>query len=157
MDRANFRPLFTRPESQGTRVHQMALYVVFESPLQMLADSPSNLMKEQECTDFIVKVPVVWDDIKVISASVGNYLLLARRSGRDWFVGGLTDWDARDLELDLSFLKDGEYLMDIFQDGINADRYASDYKHLQMEIRPDLKMKIHLAPGGGWVARISPR
>ena len=76
-----------RPASQGTRVHQMALYVIYESPLQMLADSPSNYMKEQECTDFIVKVPVVWDDIKVLDAKVGDYILLARRSGKEWFVG----------------------------------------------------------------------
>jgi alpha-glucosidase len=157
MDRTNFNPQFTRPESQGTRVHQMALYVAFESPLQMLADSPSNYMKEQECTDFIVKVPVVWDDVKVLTGKVGDYLLLARRSGKEWFVGGLTDWSMRDLELDLSFLGTGEYVMELFQDGINADRYASDYKHLKLEVRPDLKMKIHLAPGGGWVARIIPK
>jgi alpha-glucosidase len=157
MDQKNFNPQFTRPESQGTRVHQMALYVAYESPLQMLADSPSNYMKEQECTHFIVKVPVVWDDIKVLSGKVGDYLLLARRSGKEWFVGGLTDWTIRDLELDLSFLGTGEYSMEIFQDGINADRYASDYKHLSLDVRSDLKMKIHMAPGGGWVARITPK
>ena len=157
MDRANFNPQFTRPESQGTRVHQMALYVVYESPLQMLADSPSNYMKEQECTDFIVKVPVVWDDIKVLAAKVSDYLLLARRSGKEWFAGGLTDWSPRDLDLDLSFLGEGDYVMEIFQDGINADRYAGDYKHLRQDVRSGLKMKIHLAPGGGWVARITPK
>jgi alpha-glucosidase len=157
MDRTNFSPQFTRPESQGTRVHQMALYVVYESPLQMLADNPSNYMKEQECTDFIVKVPVVWDDIKVLTGKVGDYLLLARRSGKEWFVGGLTDWSPRDLDLDLSFLGTGEYTMEVFQDGINADKYASDFKHLRLEVKPDLKMKIHLAPGGGWVARITPK
>lgn len=156
MDRTNFQPLFSRPASQGTRVHQMALYVIYESPLQMLADSPTNYMREQECTDFIVKVPVVWDDIKVLQAKVGDYLLLARRSGKEWFVGGLTDWSIRDLELDLSFLGTGEYVIEIFQDGINADRFASDYKHLKLEVSPDLKMKIHMAPGGGWVARIKP-
>jgi alpha-glucosidase len=157
MDRANFTPQFSRPESQGTRVHQMALYVAYESPLQMLADNPTNYMKEQECTDFIVKVPVVWDDIKVLKGKVGDYLLLARRSGKEWFVGGLTDWSARDMELDLSFLGQGEFVMDIFQDGINAERYAGDFKHLKLEVRTDLKMQIHLAPGGGWVARISPK
>jgi alpha-glucosidase len=157
MDRINFQPLFSRPSSQGTRVHQMALYVIYESPLQMLADSPSNYMKEQECTDFIVKVPVVWDDIKVLQAEVGNYLLLARRSGKEWFVGGLTDWSLRDLELDLSFLASGEYIMEIFQDGINANRFASDYKHLKLEVNSDLKMKVNMAPGGGWVARIVPK
>jgi alpha-glucosidase len=157
MERANFQPIFTRPSSQGTRVHQMALYVVFESPLQMLADNPSNLAREQECTNYIVKVPVVWDDLKVLQAKTGDYLILARRSGKDWFVGALTDWSARDLELDLSFLGEGEFVMDIFEDGINADRYASDYKHKMLEVRSGVKMNIHLAPGGGWTARITPK
>ena len=115
MDRANFNPQFTRPGSQGTRVHQMALYVVFESPLQMLSDSPSNYMKEQECTDFIAGVPVAWDDLKVLDAKVGDYILLARKSGNDWFVGALTDWTKREMELDLSFLPAGNYVMEIFQ------------------------------------------
>jgi len=157
MDRVNFNPQFTRPSSQGTRVHQMALYVVFESPLQMLSDSPSNYMKEQECTDFIVKIPVVWDDLKVLNAKVGDCLLLARRSGKDWFVGGLTDWNGREMELDLSFLPAGEYIIDTFQDGINADNHAQDYKHLKNNIKSGDKIKIVLAPGGGWVAKISPR
>ena len=125
MDSANFTPKFTRPESQGTRAHQVALYVIYESPLQMLSDCPSNYMKEQETTDFIVNIPVVWDDIKVFDAKVGDYLLLARRSGKEWFVGALTDWTSRDMDLDLSFLPGGQYSMEIFQDGINADRYAS--------------------------------
>jgi alpha-glucosidase len=157
MDKTNFAPQFTRPSSQGTRVHQMALYVVFESPLQMLSDSPSNYMKEQESTDFIVKVPVVWDDTKVLDAKVGDYILIARRSGRDWFIGGLTDWNERELELDLSFLPAGEYSMDIFQDGMNADRHAQDYKHLVTNVKSGDKMQIHLASGGGWVAKISTR
>jgi alpha-glucosidase len=156
MDKANFSPNFTRPESQGTRAHQVALYVIYESPLQMLSDSPSNYMKEQETTDFIVKIPVVWDDIIGIDGKVGDYVLLARRSGREWFVGALTDWTSRDMDLDLSFLPAGKYSMEIFQDGINADRYASDYKHLKTEIKSSDKMKIHLAPGGGWAARITP-
>jgi len=92
MDKVNFYPQFTRPSSQGTRVHQMALYVVFESPLQMLSDSPSNYVKEQECTDFLVRVPVIWDNVKVLEAKIGNYLLLARQSGKDWFIGALTNW-----------------------------------------------------------------
>jgi alpha-glucosidase len=157
MDKANFTPMFTRPSSQGTRVHQMSMYVIYESPLQMLSDSPSNYMKEQECTDFLVKVPVVWDDIKVLAAKTSDYLLLARRSGNEWFVGGMTDWTPRQLELDLSFLPAGEYLMDIFQDGINADKHAQDYKHLRKSVISGEKMKIEMAPGGGWVARISSK
>jgi len=157
MDKANFSPQFTRPESQGTRAHQVALYVIYESPLQMLSDSPSNYMKEQETTDFIVKIPVVWDDIKGLDGKVGDYILLSRRSGKDWFVGALTDWTSRDMDLDLSFLPAGDYTMDIFQDGINADKYAGDYKHLKSNVKSGDKMKIHLAPGGGYAAKISPK
>jgi alpha-glucosidase len=156
MDKANFSPNFTRPESQGTRAHQVALYIIFESPLQMLSDSPSNYMKEQETTDYIVNIPVVWDDIIGIDGKTGEYVLLARRSGKEWFVGALTNWDSRDLDLDLSFLPAGKYSMDIFQDGINADRYAGDYKHLKTSVMSGDKIKIHLAPGGGWAARILP-
>ena len=156
MDRTNFTPKFTRPESQGTRAHQVALYVIYESPLQMLSDCPSNYMKEQETTNFIVNIPVVWDEIKVFDAKVGDFLLLARRSGKEWFVGALTDWTSRDLDLDLSFLPGGQYSMEIFQDGINADRYATDYKYFKVNIKSGEKMKIHLAPGGGWAARIAP-
>jgi alpha-glucosidase len=156
MDKANFRPNFNRPESQGTRAHQVALYVIYESPLQMLSDSPSNYMKEQESTDFILKIPVVWDDIIGIDGKVGEYLLLARRSGKDWFIGAITNWTPRDMDLDLSFLPAGNYTIDIFQDGINADRYAEDYKHLKSKVKSGDKMKIHLAPGGGWAAKISP-
>jgi alpha-glucosidase len=156
MDRINFNPQFTRPASQGTRVHQMALYIVFESPLQMLSDSPSNYMREQECTNFIAEVPVVWDDLKALDGKVGDYILLARRSGKDWFVGGLSDWESRQLELDLSFLPAGDYTIDIFQDGINADNHAQDYKHIRSNIKSGDKITVKMAPGGGWVARITP-
>lgn len=156
LEKANFNPMFTRPASQGTRVHQMALYVIFESPLQMLSDSPSNYMKEPECTDFIAGIPVVWDDLKVLDAKISDYLLLARRSGNDWFIGALTDWNNREMELNLSFLPAGEFVMEIFQDGINADKHAQDYKHLKSTVKSGDKLKINLAPGGGWVAKISP-
>lgn len=157
MERGNFTPDFTRPASQGTRVHQMSMYVIYESPLQMLADSPSNYIREQECTSFITGIPVTWDDTKVLKAKTGNYLLLARRSGKDWFVGGMTDWNPRTMELDLSFLPEGNYAMDCFQDGINAGKHAQDYKHLKNNVSSGDKLKIEMAPGGGWVARISPR
>ncbi len=157
MDRSNFNPQFSRPASQGTRVHQMALYVIYESPLQMLSDSPTNYMREQECTDFLVKIPVVWDELKVLDAKIGDYLLLARQSGKDWFIGALTDWSKREMEIDMSFLPAGDYEMEIFQDGINADRHAQDYKHMKTSVKSGDKMKINLAPGGGWVAKVSPK
>lgn len=157
MEKNNFQPVFSKPASQGTRVHQMAMYVVFESPLQMLADSPSYYEREAECTGFIAKVPVVWDDIKVLQAKIGDYILIARKSGSIWYVGGMTDWSARELELDLSFLGTGDYVMELFQDGINADRNAADYKHLTIGVNRGLNTKIFMATGGGWVAKISPR
>jgi alpha-glucosidase len=156
MDSVNFNPSRTRPESQGTRAHQVALYILYESPLQMLSDSPSNYMKEQETTDFIVNIPVVWDDIRGLEGKVGDYILLARRSGKEWFVGAITDWTSRDMELDLSFLPEGNYIMDIFQDGINADRHANDYKRYKKNVKQGDKINLHLAPGGGWAARITP-
>ena len=109
----------------------MALYIIYESPLQMLSDSPSNYMKEQECTDFIVNIPVVWDDIKVLDGKVGDYLLLARRSGKEWFVGALTDWTSRDLDLDLSFLPAGNYKWIYFRMGLMLTGMQADYKHLE--------------------------
>jgi alpha-glucosidase len=156
MDSVSFSPSMTRPESQGTRAHQVALYIIFESPLQMLSDSPSNYMKEQETTDFIRDIPVTWDDIACLDGKIGDYVVLARRSGKEWFAGAITDWTERDFDVDFSFLPAGSYNVKIFQDGINADRYASDYVVTEASIKAGDKMRIHLAPGGGWAARITP-
>jgi alpha-glucosidase len=157
MDRASFKPMFNRPASLGTRAHQMAMYVIYESPLQMMADNPSNYKREPECTSFIASMPVVWDEIRVLHAKIGDYVVIARRSGSDWFVGAMTDWTARDFEIDMSFLPAGDYTVTSFADGINADRYASDYKKQTTTITEGSSIEIKLAPGGGWVARISPR
>ncbi|HUS86412.1 MAG TPA: glycoside hydrolase family 97 protein [Bacteroidales bacterium] len=157
LERGNFNPMFTRPASQGTRVHQMALYIVFESPLQMLADNPSNYRREQECTDFIVKIPVTWDETRVIGAAVGDYVIIARRKGDSWYVGVLTDWNPREFELKLDFLDSGEYNAIIFEDGINADRYAADYRRLEKTISASDVLNIKMAPGGGWAAIIEKR
>ncbi|MCK4344635.1 MAG: glycoside hydrolase family 97 catalytic domain-containing protein, partial [Bacteroidales bacterium] len=151
----NFKSIFSRPMSQGTRVHQMAMYVVYESPLQMLADNPSNYLKEKECFRFMAKVPVVWDKTIVLDAKVGDLVLIARKKGDDWYVGGMTDWQPRVLSLDLSFLDDGEYNAEIFHDGSNAHRYASDYKKLVQKVSAKGKIEVKMAPGGGWVAHFT--
>ncbi len=151
--KADFKPIFNRPMSQGTRCQQLAMYVVLESPVQMLADSPSNYRKEPESLAFLAKVPTVWDETRVLSAVVGEHILLARRSGDAWYVGAMTNWTARDLELDLSFLAGGAYDAEIFSDGPNADRAAVDYVRSQRRASSSDRLKIHLAPGGGFAAR----
>ena len=149
----NFHAIGTEAMSQGTRCRQLAEYAVFEATLTMLCDSPSNYMAEPECTEFIAGFPTVWDETVPLLGEIGEYVAVARRSGDTWYVGALTDWNARDLTLDLSFIGGGQ--MTVFQDGINADRAARDYKKTSAEIPADGIVKIHLAPGGGWVARIS--
>lgn len=151
-----FRPVNDHPMSQGTRVHQMAMYTIFEAPLQMLSDSPSAYMKNQECTDFIAAVPTVFDETVALDSRVGEYVTLARRKGDVWWIGSMTNWDARTLDIDLSFLTKGKtYQMDIFQDGVNADTEATDYKHITKTVSANDVLKANLAPGGGWTAKIT--
>jgi alpha-glucosidase len=150
----NFQVFFTRPMSMGTRCHQLAMYVVYESPLQMLADSPSHYLREKECMEFLSKVPVVWDETHVLEARVAEYLVLARKSGEEWYVGAMTDGKAREFDIDFSYLGEGEWEGLIFKDGVNAARYGNDYKKEVIPLSNKDKLKIKLAPGGGWVARI---
>jgi len=150
----NLSTVFTRPMSLGTRCHQLAMYVVFESPLQMLADSPSHYQREKECMEFLAPVPTVWDETRVLDARVGDYVLIARKSGEEWYVGAMTDWSPRELTVDFSFLPPGDHTMEFFQDGPNAERYGNDFERGRMTVTPDRKIRIRLAPGGGWAARI---
>jgi alpha-glucosidase len=150
-----FAPIFHRPMALGTRCHQLAMYVVFESPLQMLSDSPSNYMREPEVMDFLGPVPSVWDETKVLAAKIADYVVIARRNGRDWYVGAMNDWTPREIDIDFSFLPDGNYQMEAFEDGVNADRMASDYKMSKSQVSKTTKVKLKLAPGGGWAARIT--
>jgi len=153
-NRTGFAPIFARPMSQGTRCHQLGLYVVFESPLQMLADSPSNYEREPDALEFLRAVPTQWDETKVLDARIADYVLIARRRGAEWFIGAITDWSSRDLAVDLSFLPAGNFRLDEWRDGINADRYAEDYKRATQRVTNATKLHIHLAEGGGWAARI---
>lgn len=153
-NKENFRAVYTEPMSQGTRCRQLAEYVIFESPLNMLCDSPSNYEKEQECTSFIAGIPTVWDETLPLQAKIGEYIVTARRKGDVWYIGGLTNWEARDLEIDFSFLGAGAFKAEIFKDGINADLVAKDYQKENFQLSSDSKVKIHLAPGGGFVMKI---
>jgi alpha-glucosidase len=154
---ANFRPINSMPMSQGTRCHQLAMYVVFEAPLGMLSDNPTAYQKEQESTNFIAKIPTVFDETIALDGKVGEYVALARRKGDTWFVGAITNWNAREITIDFSFLGDGNYEAEIFRDGINADRDATDYKREVITVTKNTKQTVSLLNGGGWTARIYPK
>lgn len=152
--RSNYHPVYNEPMSQGTRCRQLAQYVIFNSPLNMLCDSPSNYMREEECLKFIAEIPTVWDETKGICAEVGKYIAMARRSGDDWYVGAMTDWTSRELVLDLTFLPEGSYEVELYRDGVNAYRIARDYKKEVIELPSDRKLTVNMAPGGGFAAKI---
>lgn len=153
--KGNYYPCNSEPMSQGTRCRQLALYVVFESPFNMLCDNPGNYMREPESTDFIAGIPTVWGESIVLDGKMGEYIVTARRQGNIWYVGGITDWTARDIEVDCSFLGDDKtHNATLFKDGVNAHRVGRDYKRESLSIKKNNKLKIHLAPGGGFALQI---
>ena len=130
--------------------------MIFESPLQMLADSPSNYLREPQIMEFLGPVPSVWDETKALDGKIGEYIAVARRKGREWYVGAMTNWTPREIEIDLSFLPDGKFTMESYEDGINADHMASDYRQTKTQVSKATKLTVKMAPGGGWAARIHP-
>lgn len=147
-----YAPIHNEPMSQGTRCHQLAEYVIFDAPLTMLCDNPSNYLQEPECTHFIADVPTVWDETRALDGKIGEYVVLARRKGNTWYVGALNGLEARDLTIDLSFIPKGQAV--VFADGKNAHRAGRDYQRYDITLTD--KMTIHLAPGGGWVLQTVP-
>ena len=142
------------PMSQGTRVHQMAMYTTFEAPLQMLADSPTKYMQNQECTDFIAQIPTTFDETVALDGQLGEYTVIARRKGTVWYVAAMTDWTPRDLTISLDFIGEGQHTADIFADGVNAQKEATDYKHTQQTVTRKDRLSVRLSSGGGWTAII---
>jgi alpha-glucosidase len=153
-NKESFRPVNEMPMSQGTRCHQLAMYIMYEAPFEMLSDNPTTYLKEQESTDFISAVPTTFDETIALDGKVSEYCVIARRKGNAWFVSAMNNWNARDISIDLSFLKTGNYEAEIFKDGINADRDATDYKKEIKPLSSTDKLTVHLAPGGGWAAKI---
>ncbi len=153
--KAGYRASNSEPQSQGTRCRQLAMYVIFEAPFNMLCDSPTNYEREPECTQFIAEIPTVWDQTVALDGKVGQYAVLARRAGDDWYVGGMTDWNARETEVDLSFLPDGDYRMTIIKDGVNADKIARDFAIESDNVDNTKKIKIRMARGGGFAMKLA--
>ncbi|MBP5488614.1 MAG: glycoside hydrolase family 97 protein [Bacteroidales bacterium] len=154
----DYKPLWYHPVSQGTRSHQVALFVVYESPLTMLCDSPSKYYQAPEYTEYLSKIPTVWVETVAQEAAAGEYLLLSRKTadGR-WYSAGLTNWTGRELTLDTSFLGEGEWTVRIHRDGPNADTWAEDYKIETFTIDAGDELAVKMACGGGWVAEFTKK
>ena len=143
-----------RPDMWGTRANAMAMYVVFHQALGFVSDSPVEYRKVPEIMEFLKRVPTVWDETRILDGELGEYVVTARRKGDVWYVGGITNWTERDVEVDLSFLNDGSHQALLFKDGVNAHRIARDYKKESVSVDGQTKLKLHLAPGGGFAMRI---
>jgi alpha-glucosidase len=153
--KANYRPVYSEPMSQGTRCHQLAEYVIFDAPLTMLCDSPSNYMKEPECTDFIAAIPTTWAKTLPLDGQISQYVVMAKQAGDgSWYVGALNNWDERDININMDFLGNNQYDIISFKDGVNADKVAHDFVKVTEKIPADKSIKIHMAPGGGWAAHL---
>ena len=148
-----YKPCYVDPVSQGTRCHQLGMYVIFESPFNMLCDSPQHYEQEQECTEFIAKIPTVWEETVAIDGKVGEYIVMARRHGDKWYVGGLTGQAARTVTISLDFLGEGDWKVELFKDGTNATRHAEDY--VRTESPAGQSLTVEMAPGGGFAAIIT--
>lgn len=150
--KADFRPINHRPMSQGTRAHQVATYVVFDAPLVMLTDTPSHYLAEDETTRFITAIPSVFDHTEVVSGKVGEYIITARRKGDVWYVGGLTSWEGRTVEVPLTFLGEGDWSAELFVDGVNSDLTGSDYRTEHRTIEGGDTLTVEMSSGGGFAA-----
>ena len=145
-----YKPCYVDPVSQGTRCHQLGMYVVFESPFNMLCDSPQHYEQEKECTEFIAKIPTVWDETVALDGKVGEYIVMARRHGDKWYVGGIAGQKARTVTIDLNFLGEGDWKVELVKDGLNVQRHAEDYKRTSGPAEGT--MTVEMAPGGGFAA-----
>ena len=154
--RSDFRPSNSLPMSQGTRCHQLGMYVVYEAPLQMMADSPTAYEKEQESTSFIAQIPTTFDETIALDGKVGEYVAIARKKGDTWYIGGLTNWSSREMNIDLSFLDEGIFTAEIFKDGINAHKDPTDYKREIVKVKKTDILKANMTDGGGFAIIIHP-
>ena len=156
-NKKDWKAIYNHPMSMGTRSHQLATYIVHDSPFTMLCDAPTNYIGEEECVEFIAGLPTVFDETKIISGKMGESIVTARRAGESWFIGGLTNWDPRPVSIDLSFLPEGKtYKATIMKDGVNCDRNAEDYSREVKNVNSATRLDIDMASGGGFAMRLDP-
>ena len=153
--KADWRAMYYTPASMGTRCHQLAAYIVHDSPFTMLCDAPTNYLNEQECVNFIASLPVEVDSTFIASGELGKYIVTVRKKDVNWYIGGMTNWDERDVQLDFSFLPEGmSYTAVLFKDGVNANKQAEDYRKETIRIDKDSRLTLHLASGGGFAMKL---
>ena len=153
--KADWRAMYYTPASMGIRCHQLAAYIVHDSPFTMLCDAPTNYLNEQECVDFIASLPVEVDSTFIASGELGKYIVTVRKKDVNWYIGGMTNWDERDVQLDFSFLPEGmSYTAVLFKDGVNANKQAEDYRKETIRIDKDSRLTLHLASGGGFAMKL---
>ncbi|MBR5334104.1 MAG: glycoside hydrolase family 97 protein [Alistipes sp.] len=155
--KTTYRESYHEPMSQGTRCRQLAMYVIFESPFNMLCDSPCNYEKEPVCTEFIAAIPTVWDETVALDGKVGQYAVMARRKDDAWYVGGMTNWNGRYVEVDLSFLPAGTYDVEKYVDGYESHVLARDFRVEKQSADNTAKIKVWMAAGGGFTFKITPK
>ena len=152
--KAQFRPIWGKVMSQGTRCHQLAMFVVYDNPLQIFSGNPSQGYMEPKFMELLGNIPTTWDTTMILDAKVSDYIITARKKGEEWFVGGMTDWSARNFTIPLNFLEEGNYEATVCEDGINADRYPSDYSIKTFDVTNKDSVNIQMAPGGGYLLRL---
>ena len=152
--KAGFRNIEGMPMSLGTRCHQLAMFVVYDSPIQIFAGNPSQGYQEPEFMNLLGSIPTDWDETTIPEAKVGEYIITARKKNNDWYLGGLSDWTARDFSLPLDFIGEGEFTATLCKDGINAEKYAADYEITTFRVDKQKSVPIHMAPGGGFMLKL---
>ena len=150
-----FRPIGDKVMASGTRCHQLAMFVVYESPIQIFSGNPSVGWQEEQFMELLGSIPTTWDETIIPDARLGEYIITARKKGNQWFIASMCNWTTRDLNLALDFLEPGNYHAKICEDGINADRYASDYVLKDTVLTNKSVLPIKMAPGGGYLLRLT--
>jgi alpha-glucosidase len=149
-----FRPIWGKVMSQGTRCHQLAMFIVYNNPLQIFSGNPSQGYMEPKFMELLGSIPTIWDTTMIIDTKVSDYIISARKNGNEWFIGAMTDWTKRTFTVPLNFLPAGNYEATVCEDGLNADRYPSDYSIETFSVTNNNSISIQMAPGGGYLLRL---
>jgi alpha-glucosidase len=156
VSRAEFRPRDRAPMVMGTRCHNLALYVVYENPMPMVADAPTAY-EGQTGFEFITEVPTTWDETRFLAGEPGEYVVLARRKGKDWYLGGITNWTAREIEVPLAFLASGVFDATLYVDGSMDESQPNAITQQRQRVSAKSPLYVSVAPGGGFVVVLSAK